>query len=617
MPELLLYFFLFLFPSSSFAFSDECLLNCGSSTSLSVDNWTFHSDSNSDVLSTSSSIQLEDPNPHLDSHPLYKTARVFTGPSSYELELHNNGTFLGGVQKEYYLKAHSNKLKISFTPSAKSPSSAFAFVNAIEVFSAPDGLIADTASYANSGGDYNGLLEQPLESVYRINVGGPKITPSNDTGRRTWIPDEEYLFLAQAAKKANTNTKIRYEFTGISHDIAPESVYVSSAANQLIFNVYIGSSLAYPSLDLSELRTGFLASPYYKDYMVEPSKAGYINVSVEPKEAGKNAILNGVEIMKVYPLRGVASESNSKKKHRILLIGLSTGGSLALVFVMAVVFLLALKCKRRKEEAKTGESQLRNLLIGSGGFGDVYKGVLRDGKKVAVKRGRPGSSQGQHEFLAELNVLSRIHHQHLVFLVGCCVEQSEMILVYEFMENGPLRDHLYGKDLPSLSWKQRLEICIGSARGIHFLHTFGQGIIHRDVKSANILIDENYSAKVADFGLSRAVPSPEHSAVSSAIKGSFGYFDPEYFKRHHLTQKSDVYSFGVVLLEVLCAKPVIDLSLPSNQLFRSHYHCSYIPSVFSPCHETSSPNFDDLRLINIGPSERSTTSRSTVILISV
>ena len=204
------------------------------------------------------------------------------------------------------------------------------------------------------------------------------------------------------------------------------------------------------------------------------------------------------------------------------------------------------------------------MLIGSGGFGDVYKGVLRDGKKVAVKRGRPGSSQGQHEFLAELNVLSRIHHQHLVFLVGCCVEQSEMILVYEFMENRPLRDHLYGKDLPSLSWKQRLEICIGSARGIHFLHTFGQGIIHRDVKSANILIDENYSAKVADFGLSRAVPSPEHSAVSSAIKGSFGYFDPEYFKRHHLTQKSDVYSFGLVLLEVLCAKPVIDLSLPSN-----------------------------------------------------
>ncbi|KAJ8633557.1 hypothetical protein MRB53_026893 [Persea americana] len=596
MPELLFYF-LFLFPSSSFTFSDEHLLNCGSSTSLSVDNWTFHSDSNSDVLSTSSSIKLEDPNPHLDSHPLYKTARVFTGPSSYELELHNNGTFLvrlhfypfssrgynlfsgvfdvmvsrfqllnnfsvekGGVQKEYYLKAHSNKLKISFTPSAKSPSSAFAFVNAIEVFSAPDGLIADTANYANSGGDYNGLLEQPLESVYRINVGGPKITPSNDTGRRTWIPDEEYLFLAQAAKKANTNTKIRYEFTGISHDIAPESVYgtaqemnminnsmlmkfnitwqfpvnssekhlvrlhfcdiVSSAANQLIFNVYIGSSLAYPSLDLSELRTAFLASPYYKNYMVEPSKAGYINVSVEPKEAGKNAILNGVEIMKVYPLRGVASESNSKKKHRILLIGLSTGGSLALVFVMAVVFLLALKCKRRKEEAKTGVSQLRNLLIGSGGFGDVYKGVLRDGKKVAVKRGRPGSSQGQHEFLAELNVLSRIHHQHLVFLVGCCVEQSEMILVYEFMENRPLRDHLYGKDLPSLSWKQRLEICIGSARGIHFLHTFGQGIIHRDVKSANILLDENYSAKVADFGLSRAVPSPEHSVVSSAIKGT-------------------------------------------------------------------------------------------------
>ncbi|KAJ8633556.1 hypothetical protein MRB53_026892 [Persea americana] len=697
MPELLFYFFFFFFlsqfPASSFTLSDTYFFNCGSPTSLLVDNRTFATDSNSNILSDTSSIHLEDPNPPLDSQPLYKTARVFTRPSSYEFDLQGNGTFVirlhfypfssqvynlfsavfdvsvSGFQllsnfsvqkssstpiKEYFLTAGSNKLKISFTPSTQSPSPSFAFVNAIEVFSAPDDLIADKASYVNSSQDYNGLLEQALESVYRINVGGPKISPSIDTVWRTWVPDEEYLFLAKAAKKANPTTNIRYENTGISRYIAPESVYgtaqevnminnsmpmklnitwqfpvnpsekhlvrlhfcdivSSSSTNQLIFNVYIGSYLAEASLDLSELRYGFLASPYYKDYMVEPDKAGYINISVEPKEAGKNAILNGVEIMKVYPLRGMVSASNSKKKHRILLIGLSIGGSLALVFVMAVVCLLALKCKKRKEEAKTEESLMwsplpvygestysrtpertnaspgphinlglimtfaeiqsatnnfdMNMLIGSGGFGDVYKGVLRDGTKVAVKRGKPGCGQGRHEFLAELNVLSKIHHRHLVFLIGYCVEQSEMILVSEFMENGTLKDHLYGKDLPSLSWKQRLEICIGSARGIHYLHTFSaQGIIHRDVKSANILLDENYSAKVADFGLSRAVPSPEHSVVSSAIKGSFGYFDPEYFKRYHLTQKSDVYSFGVVLLEVLCARPVINLSLPREQV---------------------------------------------------
>ncbi|KAL2892900.1 hypothetical protein RDABS01_008809 [Bienertia sinuspersici] len=192
-------------------------------------------------------------------------------------------------------------------------------------------------------------------------------------------------------------------------------------------------------------------------------------------------------------------------------------------------------------------------------------------------------------------ILSKIRHRHLVSLLGYCCENGEMILVYEFMEKGTLRYHLYESEdratsstKETLSWKQRLEICIGAAKGIQYLHTgTNTGIIHRDVKSTNILLDENYVAKVADFGLSRSGYLEQTQVSISDVKGTLGYLDPEYITCLQLTEKSDVYSFGVVLLEVLSAKPVIDKSRQNEQVgliewAMTHYEKGQLEMIIDP-----------------------------------
>ncbi|CAI9107179.1 OLC1v1006477C1 [Oldenlandia corymbosa var. corymbosa] len=198
-----------------------------------------------------------------------------------------------------------------------------------------------------------------------------------------------------------------------------------------------------------------------------------------------------------------------------------------------------------------------SCLVGQGGYGKVYRGVLADETVVAIKRALEGSLQGEREFLTEIELLSRLHHRNLVSLLGYCDDEGEQMLVYEYMPNGTLRDHISGKFKEPLSFAMRLRIALGSAKGILYLHTEADPpIFHRDIKASNILLDSRLTAKVADFGLSKLAPAPDFegmvpSHVSTVVKGTPGYLDPEYFLTHKLTDKSDVYSLGVVFLELL------------------------------------------------------------------
>ncbi|KAL8252315.1 hypothetical protein R6Q59_036008 [Mikania micrantha] len=212
-----------------------------------------------------------------------------------------------------------------------------------------------------------------------------------------------------------------------------------------------------------------------------------------------------------------------------------------------------------------------SLVIGSGGFGKVYKGNLTIETNIvvaAIKRLDSMSNQGAAEFWAEIEMLSLLRHCNLVSLIGYCNYEQEMILVYEYMPNKTLNDHLHELRTP-LSWLQRLNICIGAGRGLHYLHTgtgIASGVIHRDVKSSNILLHESWAAKISDFGLSKIGQTNQPSTyVNTLIKGTFGYLDPNYYATGKLTRKSDVYAFGVVLLEVLCRKRAVDKSLDEEQ----------------------------------------------------
>ncbi|KAL9684734.1 hypothetical protein QQ045_022175 [Rhodiola kirilowii] len=502
------------------------------------------------------------------------------------------------VFKEYLLNISDEKLCLRFTPKKNH----MAFVNAIEIISALDILLSDSASNVSPLAVYTGLSKCFFEIYYRMNIGGPVVYPSDDPLSRTESDFAYEMFHNGARNVSVALNRIKYPPTGaVSPLIAPNTVYATSdtmaesgvgeANFNLTWMMEVDPRYSYLiRLHFCDIVSG-LSVPFFKDFVIDSSiiTNGSIMIQLGPatsiESSAPNAVLNGVEVMKInnsagsldgmFSIDGVFRAHGKLNPMKVFAgIGLVLSAAAAGMVLLVVVSFRCPKTPKGWEKRNSFSSWLlpihsgnpsfmstkswsrktgmscnsvssfistnglgrcftfhevqeatqnfdEKAVIGVGGFGKVYLGISAAGIKLAVKRGNPDSQQGMHEFQTEIHLLSRLRHRHLVSLIGYCEEKSEMILVYEYMSNGPLRDHLYGSSLATLPWKTRLEIYIGAARGLHYLHTGAeQNIIHRDVKTTNILLDENFVAKVADFGLSKA--SLQNTHVSTAVKGSFG-----------------------------------------------------------------------------------------------
>ncbi|KAL7141924.1 hypothetical protein ABFS83_08G087600 [Erythranthe nasuta] len=550
-------------------------------------------------------------------------AGPFTLLGNFSASLEAEALGLDFFVKEFCLHVQENKkLNIIFSPESCQSLDTYAFINGIEIFTVP-------ASHSYfEGGDVGLQLVGEKSSVYIDSSTALEIFHQVEFKHNN-VQSVGY-FHGLFPKWENVNAKRRNNSTwkmpvdvGFKYLIR---VHFSELGLKIAgngdntFKILINEMIARTNIDVLKERDENNI-PYYRDYtvMVRGSKKEGkrdILISVQSYDdlIDDWVLVSGFEIFKLSnydnslagpnpsPLARDSASYTVQTLFRVLYhINAITYVAIAMIFLVCIIayklreiweanitdeenkikpklkpspFARA-ECTCRRFSLDEIQLATKNfsdaLLIRRGGFGKVYKGHIdKEQTTVAINRLKSSSKQGSQEFLAEIETLSELRHVNLVSLIGYCNEEGEMALVYEYMPCGTLADHIYklareNNTCSSLTWKQCLDICIGAGRGLNYLHT-GHGVIHRDVKASNILLDKKFIAKVSDFGLAKLENKNMLKAhTTTNVKGTFGYLDPNSFHTNKLTRKSDTYAFGVVLLEVLCGRPALDLMAPKNE----------------------------------------------------
>ncbi|XP_073151286.1 uncharacterized protein [Henckelia pumila] len=522
-------------------------------------------------------------------------AASFTLLHNFSASLTADALGMKSFAKEFCINIQENQiLHMVFSSQSRHT---YAFLNGIEINSVPS-----HHSYLHGGGIDKTTA---LEMVHRLKVKQDSFWSTDDSNSMFGMWEMSPKVNADGVNNVTWKVSVSVGFRYLVRLHLSEMGLKMAETGDLTFKIFSAEFTADADV-VMVVERGSNGNLRYKDYLAmmkgrkeECKRDLLIYLKSNDQLLEPNRPLVGFEIFKISnPDNSLASPNPiplaPDSPSLNILTSLSVLGhrnALATILVAVLALINISVCKlreiseanRTKEENKTSpragricrhfslaeiKSATRNFssehIIGKGGFGNVFKGLIDNGKEiVAIKRLKPSSTQGAQEFLTEIETLSELRHVNLVPLIGYCNEPGEMIIVYEYMSNGTLADHLYNhvrnnRSISSLNWKQCLNICIGAARGLDYLHT-GHRIIHRDVKVSNILLDENLTAKVSDFGLAKHENMTDlHSFVSTDVKGTHWYVDPYYLNNRKLTRKSDTYAFGVVLLEVLCGRPPFD-----------------------------------------------------------
>ncbi|KAM6594881.1 hypothetical protein CsatA_002584 [Cannabis sativa] len=387
----------------------------------------------------------------------------------------------------------------------------------------------------------------------------------------------------------NGNYTVKLQFA----EIAILSSRSWKSVGRRVFDIYIQGNLVLKDFDIKKEAGGVSNRAVVREFTANVSQ-NFIEVHLFwagkgtcciPAQGTYGPSISAISATPNFVPTVSNKPPSTKKNHTGLIVGVVVG--FAALIVLCVLAALYIAQRRRRaqmneeflgmdvkpftfsySELKTATNDFNSSnKLGEGGFGPVYKGTLEDGRVVAVKQLSVTSHQGKSQFVAEIATISAVQHRNLVKLHGCCIEGDKRLLVYEYLENKSLDQALFGKHSLKLDWSTRFDICMGVARGLTYLHEESRiRIVHRDVKSSNILLDSDLIPKISDFGLAKLYDDKQ-THISTRVAGTIGYLAPEYAMRGHLTEKTDIFAFGVVALELVSGRPNSDSTLDEERMY--------------------------------------------------